>query len=439
MNPNSRPSFLDSPYEAYLYSYPHKTSYRPFEPPIALERLWEREKRDALSLYIHVPFCELRCGYCNLFSSPKPTRETVEAYAAALERQARRVRAAIPGAAFARLAIGGGTPTHLDAASLERVLDVAEKIMGAQASRIPCSVEVSPASCGAEKLRLLRERRVSRISIGVQSFIDAELEAVHRPQRAEDVNRALASIRALAFPVLNVDLIYGLPGQTAESLIRSLEAALRFSPEELYLYPLYVRPRTGLGKSRLRWGDHRTALYASARDWLLERGYRQLSMRMFRAAKAPDLTGPVYRCQEDGMIGLGPGARSYTVDVHYATPFAVGAKRVRELIGHYLESSESDFGFARNGIRLDAEDQRRRFVILSLLAEGLDFERYRQRFGSDAREDLPQLAELVNADLVIVDGGGMRLSAEGVTRSDAIGPWLRSAKVRQLMEAYELQ
>src|SRR5205823_11065828 len=88
------------------------------------------------------------------------------------------------------------------------------------------------------------------------------------------------------FPTVNVDLIYGLPGQTVATWLYSLREALRYSPTELYLYPLYVRPLTGLGRSHKEWDDIRLACYREGRELLLAEGYEQVSMRMFRRAGA---------------------------------------------------------------------------------------------------------------------------------------------------------
>jgi oxygen-independent coproporphyrinogen III oxidase len=300
------------PYQGYAYAYPHKTAYRPFAPPLPLRDLWAAERREALLLYLHVPFCEMRCGFCNLFTQPRPRAELAEAYLSALARQTGRVREALGAATFARLAVGGGTPTFLDVPELERLFDLAFAVLGPAAGKVPASVETSPETAEAEKLALLRRRGVTRISLGVQSFVEAETSRVGRPQKTAAVRAALERIRDAGFPVLNIDLIYGLPGQDRASWLGSLREALRFAPEELYLYPLYVRPLTGLGRSGRSWDDERLDHYRAGRELLLAEGYRQTSMRMFRAAHCPDEGGPVYCCQEDGMVGLGCGARSYT-------------------------------------------------------------------------------------------------------------------------------
>src|SRR5262249_31088118 len=139
-------------------------------------------------------------------------------------------------------------PTHLAVDDLARLFDLAERLFNVVPGSAPTSVETSPLTAAPEKLRLLRARGVDRISIGVQSFIEEEARAAGRSQQTTVVEQALAAIRQEHFPTLNIDLIYGLPGQTVASWLTSLQAALRYQPEELYLYPLYIRPLTGLGR-----------------------------------------------------------------------------------------------------------------------------------------------------------------------------------------------
>ena len=136
--------------------------------------------------------------------------------------------------------------------------------------------------------------------------------------------------------------------------------AARFEPEELYLYPLYVRPLTGLGRRGQKAEDDlRPACYRAGRELLLELGYRQVSMRMFQRAQAPATDGPAYCCQNDGMVGLGCGARSYTRALHYSGEYAVGATGVREILAAYfakaanLVNTDDAFDFVDYGFRLD--------------------------------------------------------------------------------------
>lgn len=428
-----------SPYAQYVYGYPHKTAYRALDAPVALDALWSGEDRGALSLYAHVPFCEVRCGFCNLFTVSRPDDAPVRAWLAAFERQCRAVSRALGPRRFARAALGGGTPTWLSADDLSRVLDRVEEVLERPIADVPTSVETSPATATPDRVALIRSRGVFRVSVGVQSFDEGECKAMGRPQRAGELRRALDTLRDARFPVLNLDLIYGADGQTADSLARSIDDALSYAPQELYLYPLYVRPLTGLGRRGRAWDDHRLSLYRAARDHLRARGWRQGSMRRFHAPDAPTAPGPSYECQRDGMVGLGCGARSYTRALHYSEPWAVGSTSVREILTGYASLRDDDFARARYGVALDDDEQRRRYALLSLLGDGLDLDDFAARFGVSALDALPTLAALRDAGIATVTDQTLSLTELGVERSDAVGPTLFSAAMRERMAGFDLR
>ncbi len=414
-----------SPYQQYLYGYPHKTAYRPFESPIPLEQVWAGEDTSSLFLYVHVPFCEMRCGFCNLFTAAGPTVDVVTRYLDTLEREVKAVKSALGPAGFARAAVGGGTPSFLEPAELNRVFDLMASV-GARLGSMPMSVELSPETTTVEKVRVLRERGADRASMGVQSFLEAEVAAVKRPQQRADVERALDLLRGAGFATLNLDFIYGIEGQTVPSFLESLQLSQRWKPEEIYLYPLYVRPLTYLGKAAHAWDDLRLSLYRAGRDWLKANGYRQVSMRMFRRVDSPLGSAVPYRCQEDGTVGVGVGARSYTRGVHYSSEFAVASRAVRGIIDSYSARPASSFELAHHGFRLSDAEQLRRRTILSLLSD--------DGVGSSR---LPELAELVELGLAREDAGTLRLTDAGLERSDVIGPWLHSAAVDAAMHEWE--
>ncbi|UUU28794.1 STM4012 family radical SAM protein [Streptomyces sp. CA-210063] len=437
------------PYQQYVYAYPHKTAYRELPDHPLLSDLWAGESRQALSLYAHIPFCEVRCGFCNLFTRIGAPDGLTGRYLDALERQAVAVREALGDGEpvrFANAAFGGGTPTYLEAAELERLCDIAERHMGADLRAIPLSVEASPATATADRLAVLAERGTTRLSLGVQSFVEEEARAAVRPQRRSDVEAALSRIREAGIPVLNIDLIYGIDGQTAASWRLSLDAALAWRPEEIYLYPLYVRPLTGLGRNAdpsiadREWDEARLRRYREGRDHLLAHGYEQVSMRMFRRADAPPQGPDDYACQTDGMIGLGCGARSYTSKLHYSFDYAVAMREIRGIIDDY--TATEDFSRAVHGREVDEDEARRRHLLQSLLqAQGLPVAEYRRRFGSDPYADFPvELERLESRGWLAEAGAGLlKLSAEGLAHSDAIGPDFFSPSVRAAMTEYELK
>lgn len=436
-----------TPYESYVYAYPHKTAYRRLPERPELHGLWAGQPKQALSLYLHVPFCEVRCGFCNLFTRIGAPEGLTTAYLDALERQADAVREALDGTGggpvrFAAAAFGGGTPTFLTASELERLCDIAEKSAGADLRAVPLSVEASPATTTADRLAVLADRGATRLSLGVQSFVPQEARTAVRPQKRADVEAALSRVRDAGIPVLNIDLIYGIDGQTEDSWRYSLDAALAWRPEELYLYPLYVRPLTGLGRRpdepAAAWDEQRLRLYRAGRDHLLAAGYEQVSMRMFRLPGAPAAAADDYACQTDGMVGLGCGARSYTADLHYSFDYAVDMREIRTIVDDYVARPRADFARAEYGRWIDADEARRRHLMQSLLqAAGMPVAGYRERFGSGPLEDFPaELGAFAARGWLTDDPGLLRLTPEGLAHSDAVGPALFSAEVRAAMAAY---
>lgn len=471
--------FGNEPYVGYAYAYPHKTAYRMFDRApydgatcrdkyannsydgatgrdefannsYDLAELWQAEGNRPTSLYIHVPFCEFRCGFCNLFTLAQPAQSMVDRWFSQLQDESLVVSQAVGKRSIARVAIGGGTPTQLSLSQLSGLFAMMQRDWSFDPREVPVSVEASPHTVDNDKLALLRAAGVERISLGVQSFDAVEAAELGRPQKRREVETALDAIRRHEFPVLNIDLIYGAVGQTPRAFAEQTRTALAWSPEEIYLYPLYVRPLTGLDATSGRadratrsWSDDRLDAYNAGRDTLLAHGYEQVSMRMFRrVAESPGKrdASPVYCCQNDGMIGLGCGARSYTQAIHYSSEYAVGKPALAAIVQRYIEQPVAEFRFARYGFSLDEAEQQRRFAIVSLLQkEGLDLVAFKQRFGVDALTALPQLQELVEHAWASVIEDRLVLTDEGLAWSDAIGPWLYSPDVQAKMREYELK
>lgn len=428
------------PYQAYTYSYPHKTAYRPLEPKQRLHDVWKNEKRDQLFLYVHIPFCEMRCGFCNLFTTVNAPETLEQGFLNAIERQAQVIKDELGVSQFSRIALGGGTPTYLEINDLTRLFDLLDHTFDARPAELPTSVETSPATASLEHMQFLAARSVHRVSMGVQSFIESEVHSVGRAQKNAEVLQALEHIRQAALPCLNIDLIFGLAHQTPQTWLYSLEKALEWTPEELFLYPLYVRPLTGIGRKGRTWDDERQELYELGRDFLLSNGYIQTSLRRFQKAALPLSSEPEYTCQLDGMVGLGCGARSYTRGLHYSTEYAVRAVGVRDIIKDFVAQPSQAFAYASHGFQLSLDEQKRRYLLQSLLHfSGLDLKTYQQIFRANALDNFPQLTELFSLDLATQQEQTILLSPAGLALSDAVGPWLYSKATNQLSEAYELK
>ena len=138
------------------------------------------------------------------------------------------------------------------------------------------------------------------------------------------------------------------------------------------------------------------------------------------------------------MVGLGCGARSYTRGLHYALDYAVSPKGIKAILADYLSRDDAEFAVADLGFELDAGEQRRRYLLQSILnVEGLDAGRYVARFGSDPTGDFPDLTAFADLGLLEQQCGDWRPTAAGLEWSDALGPWFFSERVRDLMAGYE--
>ena len=430
-----RRQIRDNAYPGYVYGYPHKKAYRPLDPPLDLREVWADEDRDNLFCYVHIPFCTQRCSFCNLFTYVPGDTSPSEAYVTALASEMDLVAEALAPARFARLYIGGGTPTYLTTPELRRLVGALRTSLGVVPENTAGCIECSPETLDAEKVEALRELGFRRISLGVQSFREEELRQVNRRFDPRLHDEAIRLIGRANFAHFNLDLIYGLPGQTLDTWRDSLERAIDSPATSLFLYPLYVRPLTGLGV-RPMLGSPSThamaAMYDHARDRLARAGFRQMSMRQFRRDDSDE--DSEYRCERHGMLGLGAGARSYSHGLHYSTPWKMVARNIRAVIEDYVARMRADDTRVSHGFALDEDERRRRAMIQSLLFNGLRL----AVFDDDPRVTFPdEFGALREEGLVIEDEASIRLSPTGVKHADIVGQLFFSERVLASMAEFE--
>lgn len=424
-----------NPYMQYMYSYPHKTAYRKMQEN--LRQYAHFLEGGGHGLYVHIPFCQARCGYCNLFSVTGRKAESVDGYLDAVERQSRQYREILTpfGTSFSHLTIGGGTPLYLTPPQLERMFFILKEYFSFAENR-ELAVETAPNQTTPEKLEVLKRVRTTRISLGIQSFSDRELKMLKRQHSGQKAREALKLLRAFGFPCINVDFIYGIPGQTCESLLDSLGEALEYEPEEIFLYPLYVKRGVGLEREKAAMRPEEAfRQYERGSRFLKERGYRQDSMRRFvRLSKAERVFS---ECGFGTSLALGCGGRSYLGNLHFCTPYAVTGSACGAMLEQY-EGTE-DFSGITNGILLSKEEQKRRYVIRHLLIRpGLLIDRYRERFGTNPQEDFPVLEEWAKKGFLRENEKGyLELTDTGMGLSDFLGPQLISPEIRRAMEEWE--
>ncbi len=423
---------VSTPYVQYMYSYPHKTAYGPLKGI-----LWEEYAKKLVggenSLYFHIPFCESKCGYCNLFSVVGQQESRMETYLDTMERHAEQMSETLcAGTTFQDMTMGGGTPLLLSESQLARVFEIAKKQFDFGGEGHPIIVETSPRQTTKEKLAILKENQVTRVSMGVQSFFDEELQTLNRSHHREDVEKAVAMILEAGFPCVNLDLIYGIPGQTREHLLESARQAVSYEPEELFVYPLYVKQGTYLWNHGVEAQKNTYRMYLELRDYLNQQGYVSYSMRRFVKHGNVSEMGS---CGFDNTISIGCGGRSYVDNLHVCQPYAVGQNACMNILETYL--TETDHVTPRHGYVLSEEEQKRRYVIKNILfGNGISVTEYEQVFRGDIQTDFPIIADWEKKGYVVRDTSKIALTEEGISLSDYLGPMLISSEVAEKMRRY---
>lgn len=414
-------------YQQYMYSYPHKRAYD-FTPKLDISPYKEAFQAKKMALYLHIPFCRTKCGYCNLFSITGG-QDIYEAYLRAVKAHSRQMRTEIDfrPSEFDTFILGGGTPLILSAGQLEDLFTYCQQAYGFGWQEVFSVIESSPRQVTRDKLDLLQTYRWKRLSLGIQSFQDRELRMIDRAETSAHALKALDLVRQYEIASLNLDLIYGIPGQTRKTFAFSLDQAMDFEPEEVFLYPLYKQANARLYHKFDLDYQNQYELYQFGRDYLLSRGYHQLSMRSFAKERLGQKD-----CGFANTLALGCGGRSYFQDLHFCEPYVAGQAACQSNLDQYLQ--KSDFLTNISYFKLDGEEGKRHYAVKNLLFfTGLSLSDYYQRFKADLNQDFPFLSDLMAKSYILLDRDRLYLTPLGMGLSDMIGPMFISDQVRARM------
>jgi oxygen-independent coproporphyrinogen-3 oxidase len=344
-------------------------------------------------LYVHLPFCAHRCGYCD-FVTLTGRREGHGAYVDSLLAELELERELLDGT-VETVFLGGGTPTFTEPAELERLL----RALPAAAE---VTVEANPETVTPELAGLLREAGVTRVSLGAQSFDPALLEVLERRAGPDDVRRAFYYLRDACFDNISLDLIYGIPGQTASKLRRDLAEAVALGPEHLSCYELEAKPGTRFthawGVELARQGEAMEGYFELVVELLEGAGYHWYETANFcREARQARHNMGYWRGRD--YLGLGIGAVSTVRGVRW---------RNSPRLASYLGALASGTRPPRDVETLDPHTRLVERLMLGLRLDGpVRFEEVAEAIDRDALECLERLG------LVELDGSGIRLSRRG--------------------------
>ena len=267
---------------------------------------------ECLGLYVHIPFCRSKCDYCDFYSLAGK-EDRMDDYQKALLCHIVESGAVARSYALNSIYIGGGTPTWYGEKRLVELLRTIKRRF-CLSKDVEITLEANPDSVDVKMLRHLRRVGVNRISMGMQSGNDQELCAIHRPHTYQQVVEAVAAVRQAKIQNLNLDLIYGLPGQTQESWEETVEKALDLAPEHLSCYGLMVEEGTPLAQRVARGEtlpdeDQQAALYLWTVERLAKAGYEQYEISNFAKSGRQSRHNMKYWMGHPYM-GLGAAAHS---------------------------------------------------------------------------------------------------------------------------------
>lgn len=368
------------------------------------------ERRGRIGIYLHIPFCRAKCRYCDFCSRP-PQGDEIERYVAALCTDIVGRRETLRGYVADTVYFGGGTPSLLTSEQAGRLLDTLASVVTI-ASDAEITTECNPATVGLRELTELRRVGINRLSIGAQSLRDDELAELGRLHDARAVGETVRAARRAGFENISLDVMYGIPLQTRDSLAATLRGVLALEPEHVSAYGLRVEPGTPFGAmgDRLRLPDEDSVadMYLDVCEALASAGILQYEISNFaRPGRESRHNLGYWRCED--YLGLGPAAAS-----------CVGGERftVAPEVGDYIDGRVR---FSERERLSDADRELEYFMLGLRLVEGVRREDCEERFGAEVYQKYAaRLGGYARAGLAEVDGRRLALTRRGMLVSNSI-------------------
>jgi oxygen-independent coproporphyrinogen-3 oxidase len=330
-----------------------------------------------LGVYIHIPFCASKCGYCDFYSLPNCTGR-MGAYADALMHHIQEASSTMAPYYIDTVYFGGGTPSFFGAKRLMEVFN-ALKRAGKVLKSAEVTVECNPDSVTVRDLHLMKKEGVSRISLGVQSASDDLLKIIGRRHNFAQVRKAVRNIRREGFTNLSLDIIYGLPNQTKQDWAETLAQVLELKPEHISCYGLKLEEGTPMydryqDSPVVPTDDEQADMYLYAVETLARYGYEQYEISNFAKPGYYSRHNMKYWSLDD-YLGFGPGAHSCIDDTRYSF--------VRDL-EQYIEGVTQGDNILDEYEKLDELDRAAEYIMLGMRrGQGISRQEYRQVYRSD--------------------------------------------------------
>lgn len=370
-----------------------------------------------LGLYIHIPWCVRKCPYCDFNSHrAEATLPEVE-YVGALLCDLEGELPGVAGREIDTIFIGGGTPSLLSTEAIAGLLEgIRERVPVAGTAEI--TLEANPGTAEGGKFQGFRQAGVNRLSIGVQSFDPAQLRRLGRIHGREEAIAAADMARKAGFENLNLDLMFGLPGQTVEQALADIQTAVSLSPAHLSFYQLTLEPNTVFHKYPPVMPEDEAvwAIQQAGQALLARQGYQQYEVSAY-AREGASCRHNLNYWRFGDYIGIGAGAHGKITDMRNAT--ITRTTRIKHP-RHYLEAAGQP---ERQGTRTMVEPSERRFEFLMnalRLREGFRESLFPDRTGLPSEALEPEMTWCIAAGLLEQSGGYFRCTSIGFNFLDTV-------------------
>jgi oxygen-independent coproporphyrinogen-3 oxidase len=385
-----------------------------------------------LGVYLHLPFCERICPYCDfaVVAAPMLEPETEARYVAGLQRELEARRTDFEGRALSSVYFGGGTPSLFRPESIRELLDAIRQAFRAPASApdVETTLELNPSTLEEARLPGFRAAGINRLSIGIQSFDDAQLKRLGRAHRAAVARQTLVAARAAGFDNLSIDLIFAGPSQDESDLDRDLDELLDWMPEHISTYELTFEPDTPFGRAlaagKMRPCDEdRAARMITQIEARLEgAGFERYEISSYARPGTRSQHNARY-WQRQAVLGLGMGAHSFEARILDQPHGARRANpRMLEAWLAKVESSPAQVGVVET---LSSETARGEAIFLALRQrEGLCARAFEAEFGGSPRDFFAAEIDAMKKRGWLVEGeaapGDLCLTEQGRLLADSV-------------------
>lgn len=431
----------DGFWPGYVHTYPHKRAYRPLTGKYAdLRNIWN-EKITYLNLYVHIPFCDKKCSYCNLFSTVYQESEKKSLYELYVEKVIEEIdlysSLINKDAKIMSLYFGGGTPSVLSAIQLGKIIGKFKEVFPNWDDGVEVCMECAPETLTKEYLTSLKKIGIKRISVGIQSFNENELNLINRSNSIDNFKQIHEYAHQIGLAT-NIDLIYGLPKQSKESALHNVSEVIRMQPETVTIYPLAIRKLTGLenvNHSDVMSMTEKYALFDDLRTLLENNEYSCQTVVRFVRTNTSTYQQQRYEYQGIPTLGVGCGARSYAPNVHYCMSYKVKDSLVKAVIDEYMKSNINEVKF--DGFVFDEDELKRKYVSLTLLDPGINTVDYTEKFGTSVLEDFEnEFDALFENSLISQNDDNIILTKKGRKYCDIAVSIFESNRVTELYKSY---